>query len=118
VFEYLSGRDRVERCLAEGRGQVVRTDLPQLDLKAEFASPGFGAIQPGYIDTNDFDSVEKRNEWFPEIQRFGPGATNVEYAKMLLLRRKCCKIERQTKLRRVAGKRFGCKSTPSELLQR
>ena len=42
---------------------------------------GLGAIQAGYVDTDELQPVAKRNERSPEIERLGSGAADVEDAK-------------------------------------
>jgi hypothetical protein len=90
----------------------------QLDLEANLARAGLSAIEARYVYSDELDLVAKRNEWPPEVERFGSGAADVQNTYTSGPRRKRRKIECQTKLRRVAGKRFGRKSTPSKLLQR
>jgi hypothetical protein len=81
VLEHLSGRNHVEGGLAEGRSESGRADVAQLDVEAKLARTGFGAIQAGYVDTDELDQVAKRNERLPEVERFGSGAADVESAK-------------------------------------
>jgi len=117
VFEHLSCHNHVKRRLAERRSEPVRADVPQLDIEAKLARTGLGAVQARYVDTDEREPVVKGNEWLPEIERFGSGAADVEYAKMPHPGRQRREIERQTKLRRIAGKRIRRESTLSELLQ-
>jgi hypothetical protein len=81
VLEHLSGRNHVERGLAEGRGESRRADVAQFDVEAKLVRTGLGAIQAGYVDTDELDLVAKRNERLPEVERFGSGAADVENAK-------------------------------------
>jgi hypothetical protein len=81
VLEHLSGRNHVERGLAEGRSESGRADVAQLDVEAKLARTGLSAIQAGDVDTDDLDQVAKRNERLPEVERLGTGAADVQNAK-------------------------------------
>jgi hypothetical protein len=82
VFEHLSSRNHVERGLTECRSESVRADAPQLNVEAKLARTCLGAVQAGYVDTDEFEPVSKGNERLPEIERLGSGAADIEDAKM------------------------------------
>ena len=43
---------------------------------------GLGAVQAGYVDTDELEPVAEGNERSPEIERLGSGAADVEDANM------------------------------------
>jgi len=92
--------------------------MAQFDLEATFARARLSAIQACYVHSDELDPVAKRNERPPKVERFRPSATDVQNAYTPVSRRKRRKVECQTELRRVAGKRFGGKSAAPEFLQR